>query len=53
MKKIIIKIIISIIVISLAITGIALYNNLYKDKKATNNQNVTTTSFSNDENNLS
>lgn len=50
MKKIIIKIIISIIVISLAITGIALYNNLYKDKKATNNQNVTTTSFLNDEN---
>ena len=41
-KRIIIKIIISVIVISLAITGIALYNNLYLNKKPTNNNTTTT-----------
>ena len=37
MKKLIIKIIISIVIITLAIIGISLYNQKYKNKKPANN----------------
>ena len=37
MKKLIIKIIISVVIITLAIIGISLYNQKYKNKKPANN----------------
>ena len=42
MKKLIIKIIISIVIITLAIIGISLYNQKYKNKKPANNDTTNT-----------